>query len=152
VRLPRGEISRFEFGEVWVTKGSVEWEYSQTFLPNPGSVGNARRFAASTMGEWGLEPDDVALAVSELATNAFRHGCSPFTVSLFRGGLDGRDVVVEVADESQAPPSKTVALPTDTTGRGLMLIDAISADWGFRPSPGGKVVWARFDCPFSRNP
>jgi anti-sigma regulatory factor (Ser/Thr protein kinase) len=127
----------------------VDWEQSRTFARSPESVGHARRFATDILRQWGLQADDVALAVSELTTNAFIHGVSPFTVSLFRGGSDGRKVVVEVGDESQTPPAMTMAAPADSFGRGLMLVEKLSADWGFTPSPQGKVVWALFDCPVS---
>lgn len=31
--------------------------------------------------------------------------------------------------------------PTAVTGRGLLLISAVSDRWGVEPSPDGKVVW-----------
>ena len=45
----------------------------------PGSVSAARRFTTLTMTRWGLAErgDDVAIVVSELLSNALRHGLPP---------------------------------------------------------------------------
>jgi anti-sigma regulatory factor (Ser/Thr protein kinase) len=56
----------------------------------PASVPKARRAVAEIARDFGAEPGDVALAVSEAVTNAVTHG--------YRDGRGGR-VMVEVADE-----------------------------------------------------
>lgn len=38
-------------------------------------------------------------------------------------------------------PVRQEAGPGDDSGRGLMIIDALSADWGTYPEAAGKVVW-----------
>ncbi|WP_214111345.1 ATP-binding protein [Acrocarpospora catenulata] len=52
--------------------------------------------------------------------------------------------VIEVWDPSRQPPR--LVEPTGDTigGRGLVLVDAVSEEWGYRrPASGGKVVYAR---------
>jgi hypothetical protein len=52
-------------------------------------------------------------------------------------------VVLEVWDRSRLPPRLTVAGEDDVGGRGLRLVDAVCAGWGYRwPRTGGKIVWA----------
>lgn len=80
---------------------------------------------------------DVALAVSELVTNAIRHGDAPVTLTVTpRKGA----VRIEVTD---ANPSLFVSAggPMDEGRRGLRLIDAVCKAWGWHPVDGGKCVW-----------
>jgi len=32
--------------------------------------------------------------------------------------------------------------PTERSGRGLLIVDALSNCWGCTPTPDGKVMWA----------
>jgi hypothetical protein len=57
---------------------------------------------------------------------------------------------VEVVDPrgDRRPLARRTASPTDETGRGLVLIDALAARWGSEPwAPAGKVVWAELALP-----
>jgi anti-sigma regulatory factor (Ser/Thr protein kinase) len=118
---------------------------SETFLPAPAQVGAARHFARSVAADLGCEADDLELVVSELATNACMHACSPFTLSLTR---QGPRVLVEVADE--VSPAAVMLRPSDdgaTTGRGLHIVECVALAWGVRRfEPHGKAVWAELDC------
>lgn len=111
------------------------------------SVREARRVARETMHDWGLESvsDDVQLGVSELVTNAVRHARTDVVMTLV---LDGK-VIVEVKDSD--PELRHPAVPTKdplaTSGRGLQIVSAVSADWGVRSVPDGKVVWFALDLP-----
>ena len=109
------------------------------------SVADARQ-AARTWLEGHGAADDVAgrviLVVSELVTNAVRHGGTGWVLSLRRSSDDGK-VVVRVSDTGPGAPSITLAADDATSGRGLALVAALSDGWGWDPSPtGGKVVWA----------
>jgi len=57
---------------------------------------------------------------------------------------DGTRVVVEVWEEIPIAPVARPADANDESGRGLMLVEAYCAQWGYGSSPGwpGKVVWA----------
>jgi hypothetical protein len=122
--------------------------------PDGTSPRIARDFTSATLGSWGLAEltDDAVVIVSELVTNAIRHGrCDlsetaderPVRLSLVR---NGRFVVCIVTDPSGEDP--TVRSPDDgcETGRGLQVIEALSRAWGWSPLPGmGKAVWAAID-------
>ncbi|MFF3750612.1 ATP-binding protein [Streptomyces sp. NPDC002018] len=98
----------------------------------------------------------VELAVSELVTNAVRHGlclcgCTRGPVSLAILRTEKR-LRVEVADPSRTPPrwpAGTGSAGQDAwdlaEGRGLLLVTALAADWGDHAGPvRGKVVWCEF--------
>jgi hypothetical protein len=40
-------------------------------------------------------------------------------------------------------PSPCQPAPDDESGRGLLLVDALSHSWGVKPRQVGKTVWAR---------
>ena len=115
------------------------------FEPRAGDVRAARHFAAAEASGWGVDPHDLEIVVGELAANAFRHAATPFTVSVCY--LDG-NLTIEVADGSRAlpdpAPAGSAGVPpiNRTTGRGLLMVEALVRAWGARSAPGGKVVWA----------
>lgn len=120
----------------------------------PGSVSAARRFATLTMTRWGLAErgDDVAIVVSELLSNALRHGLAPLADGCpdrpIRLGLvhSGPSVLCAVADPSDLLPVPREADCLDESGRGLHVIASLSDQWGSCMARGrpGKVVWATF--------
>ncbi|QIK74758.1 MEDS domain-containing protein [Nocardioides piscis] len=114
---------------------------SSVHLPVPAAVGSARRFVRDAVTTWGLADlaGDVALITSELATNAVKHGASPFRTTLVRA--DG-GVLVAVEDGSSAWPELQDALPGDQDGRGMAIIATLSRRSGCQSTPGGKVAWA----------
>ncbi|MBG0815781.1 SpoIIE family protein phosphatase [Planomonospora sp. ID82291] len=107
--------------------------------PDTRSAAKARTFVRATLAEWGLESvaDGAELMVSELVTNAVRHGEGPVGLRLLRGP----SLVCEVADRSLAMPVMREATGTDDSGRGLQLINWVAHRWGTRPTPQGKIVW-----------
>ena len=87
-----------------------------------------------------VDPADASLVASELAANALVHAAGMFTVTVRSG--DGR-VVIEVTDENPVMPALTSPGPDAVSGRGLLMVEAVSAAWGVRKGPGsGKTVWA----------
>ena len=117
------------------------------------SVGAAREFSLATMRRWGVadRADDIAIVVSELLTNALRHGV-PDTVTPRRRwpvrlGLvqPGRYVLCAVADPGRRLPVPREPDYLAESGRGLHVISALSDTWGATtPTDAGKVVWALF--------
>lgn len=88
----------------------------------------------------------VELLAGELVSNALVHTGAPARVRMFQG----EKLRIEVVDASPRPPLGREASGDDEYGRGLLLVDALATDWGWRPSrDGGKVVWARLDAPLS---
>lgn len=120
--------------------GSGPLEARLGLRPVPASAGLARRFVARTLAGWGRDDvsDDVTLLVSELVTNAVLHARSDLLLVVVseRGRLR-----VEVQDASPAAPVPRAAAADAMTGRGMALVENLSAEWGVRRTSGGKGVW-----------
>ena len=122
------------------------------------SVRRARDFTLATLRRWGLAPlgDDMSIVVSELLTNALRHGRHDRETGTgrrtggwpIRLGLLCRDdcVLCAVADPSPQPPVMREPDYLAETGRGLHVVASLSENWGCCtvPRQDGKVVWALF--------
>ena len=113
---------------------------TRTFPHEPQSVPAARRFATSALRGASQETlEAVELMVSELATNCIRHTDSGFDLTIIRNGSDIR---VEATDHAGGVPTMRSPEPTDPSGRGLKIIDMLSAGWGVQSgAPEGKTVW-----------
>jgi two-component sensor histidine kinase len=91
----------------------------------------------------------VTLIVAELANNAAQHG--RVAGRDFRLGLctvGEATVRVEVTDaRSERLPVALTPRSDTTTGRGLVLVDALATRWDVRPRVGapGKTVRAEYD-------
>jgi serine phosphatase RsbU (regulator of sigma subunit)/anti-sigma regulatory factor (Ser/Thr protein kinase) len=87
--------------------------------------------------------DDAALVAAELLANAGQHGAAPIAVCV---SGDGSRLRIEVRDASPRSPVRPSPSLSNMTGRGLSLVEAVTARWGVDREPsGGKVVWAEFD-------
>jgi anti-sigma regulatory factor (Ser/Thr protein kinase) len=101
--------------------------------------------------EWGLaDLSDIAeLLVSELMTNAvqaserLRPRADLTGVPVVRLWLisDQNSIVIHVWDGNSEMPIRRDAGPDADSGRGLLLVDALGADWGAYRKQDGKVVW-----------
>jgi serine/threonine-protein kinase RsbW len=113
---------------------------TRTFPHEPESVPAARRFAISVLHGTSAETlEAVELMVSELATNCIRHTDSAFDLTVIR---DGCDIRVEAHDHAGGKPTMRSPKPTDPSGRGLKIIDMLSAGWGVdSEAEAGKTVW-----------
>jgi serine/threonine-protein kinase RsbW len=87
--------------------------------------------------------DDLAVVATELAANAIQHTASG------RGGLFGVEVVqrrdrirVTVTDEGGQTVPRIVEDPVSEKGRGLRLVDGLSAGMGVSGDCRGRRVWA----------
>jgi anti-sigma regulatory factor (Ser/Thr protein kinase) len=88
------------------------------------------------------------LLVSELVTNALRHGRPP--VELRIRTARGRVLRIEVLDGAVGEdPVPSEAPPDAISGRGLSIVAALAVRWGTEAAASGKVVWAELD-PSSR--
>ncbi len=117
----------------------------RTFTSTPASAGMARRFVEAVLTDGGM--GDLAytatLLVSELVANAVLHtGDSPIEVVVKPTGDGAR---VEVHDASPVLPVRKNYSNMSGTGRGLMLVERMAADWGAEPTAAGKMVWFELD-------
>lgn len=112
----------------------------------PEAAKAARAFTTSTLREWQLDElvQEAVLIASELVTNAVRHGL---------GGTDdgvelawqrqAARVICMVTDRSPRPPVLGSADQDAESGRGLQVVQAIAATWGWMLlSATSKAVWA----------
>lgn len=106
----------------------------------PGAVGIGRRFVVLTLAAWDCSAlaDSARLLVSEVLTNAVRHGLGPIELRLRRSE---RELTVEVTDRAPVAPNRRQADEDDESGRGLLLVEALTDQWGTRPTDDGKSVW-----------
>jgi anti-sigma regulatory factor (Ser/Thr protein kinase) len=97
----------------------------------PVQVGHAREQARQALARWGLgEHADLAeLIVSELATNAIRHGDGALRV---RVSYASGELRVEVHDNAAGRPVRQRATADDESGRGLALLDGLIGPHGGR--------------------
>ncbi|MFE7662933.1 ATP-binding protein [Streptomyces celluloflavus] len=115
------------------------------FRIRKSSVPAARHHVEALLTEWKLGGlvDAAALITSELTGNVISHakGTGEFfeLVLRRRGGL----LILEVSDSYQwRMPELRKPGPDDLSGRGLLIADALSENWGIRPRDPGKTVWA----------
>jgi len=117
-------------------------EASLTLPAELKSVSQARRFLRDALEKWQVTGFELAApqVLTELVTNAALHARSAYTVHL-RAEADA--VLIEVTDSSPALPQARHYGTGATTGRGIALVEALSAAWGVQSSPTGKTVWCR---------
>jgi len=110
-------------------------------LPSePASIGRARHAVVRTCQAWDIpEAANAELVVSELVANAVLHGYGHVSLQLYDTG-DG--LRIEVEDGNPAPPVTTDGHPGRVGGFGMQIVERL-ADWGWRQSRGGKLVWAK---------
>ena len=89
-----------------------------------------------------VEATAVAVVVSELVTNSVLHAASTARIQVVAAE---RFVRVEVHDADPTLPVLRHPSPETVTGRGLMLVDALTDRWGAEPTDDGKVVWFELD-------
>jgi anti-sigma regulatory factor (Ser/Thr protein kinase) len=120
--------------------------YRARLATGPAAAGEARRRVRDAIQSWQVPVDlDAALLLtSELVTNAVRHEAGQraqavvLTIACSRGRLR-----VDVHDTSRSLPTMA-EVPADAdaeTGRGLLLVETLSDEWGFYRTPAGKAVY-----------
>lgn len=107
------------------------------------TVASARQFTAETVDVWGVTSrrDDMLLCVSELATNALRHGVPPGRGYRLRL-LVFEDATVRVEVHDSGPGLSRMA--ERPPGLGLTIVAALADAWGALPRAPGKIVWCEF--------
>ncbi|HEX9124189.1 MAG TPA: PAS domain S-box protein [Actinomycetota bacterium] len=89
--------------------------------------------------------DNLRLLVSELVTNAIRHGpADPEATVAVTVSLDGRTVHVEVEDGGGGFRARLGPAEDGTSGWGLYLVDQLATRWGIREGEPTRV-WFELD-------
>ena len=107
------------------------------------AVPTARTWARVILPGWGLArlADDGGLILSELVTNSVVHAYGR-AVGIWLM-TDRERLIIMVGDPSPAMPVRAVTQDTDeSSGRGLVIVSALAAQWGAYRVPSGKIVWA----------
>ncbi|MEV5707808.1 ATP-binding protein [Actinoallomurus sp. NPDC052274] len=121
----------------------------------PTAAGQARAYTRSALRSWRLDVliDTAELLVSELVTNAVtatgavtcpvRTGRRIKEPSIYLClSAFAETLLIEVWDRSDDPPHRRTASDDDENGRGLLLVQALSKNWGYESlHSGGKIVW-----------
>ncbi len=119
---------------------------SVTIPALPEQVQVARAFVAGVLGRSHPHADVAVLLASELVTNSLRHSGSAVPGGLVTVTVTacGEGVRIEVTERSG--DGVPVLKPADGGGeaegsRGLLLVDALAAQWGYQRGEGLATTW-----------
>ena len=114
------------------------------------SPARARAWTEMWLASWDINDEGITtLLVSELVTNVVKHTHTTSTLTL---AVAGGMIAVGVADGASSrpviPAQRSVLSPPSPlvvpeSGRGLMIVEALSDSWGVTPFGRGKQVWFR---------
>lgn len=112
---------------------------ARKFCCQPESVPAARQFVRDVLRDQSHEVlEAVELMASELAANCVQHAQTSFELMI---NDEQQQIRVEVRDMGDGRPVPRSPTPTERTGRGLRIVEAMSDTWGIDPSSRGKTVW-----------
>jgi anti-sigma regulatory factor (Ser/Thr protein kinase) len=123
---------------------NCDWSHQVVLEAEPVSPSIARDFVSEHLAAHQLPElvEDMRLVVSELATNAVAHAQTAFLVTL---SMADERVRVAIQDGSTATPVRLTPDPMALGGRGLMIVEVLSQEWGTTTDAAGlKSVWASF--------
>ncbi|MGQ4486149.1 SpoIIE family protein phosphatase [Streptomyces sp. SAS_281] len=110
---------------------------------DPEGLSEARTIVRQALTDWDMAElaDDAELVTGELLVNVLLHteGGAVLTLEVLPEPV--RRVRLSVQDRSSAWPRRRSPGETATSGRGLLLLDAVSTRWGIEPRGEGKAVW-----------
>ncbi len=114
---------------------------------DPQGLSDARAAVTQALRDWGLPElaDDAELLTGELLVNVLLHteGGAVLTLEVLPEPV--RRVRLSVQDRSSAWPRRRTPGEAATSGRGLLLLDALASRWGVEPRGEGKAVWCEIE-------
>ncbi|MEU7583732.1 ATP-binding protein [Streptomyces sp. NPDC041068] len=125
-------------------------EITERLSATPRGARLARRLARYHLDGWGIAYDSelsgaAEAIVAELAINAVTHGRVPgrdFELSLTLHADTLRIEVTDTRGERTPPETPEPPAPDGESGRGLVIVAALAAEWGVDGRTVGKTVWA----------
>jgi anti-sigma regulatory factor (Ser/Thr protein kinase) len=117
-----------------------------TLPGTPFSARMARFYVRAALDYHDLDDyaEDIETVASELVSNAIAHAGAPsFGLELLRMKSSG-GVAVVVTDPCPRPPAMHRTAEGAERGRGLVIVEALSASWGWTRHDSGKAVFAIF--------
>ncbi|MFI6524557.1 ATP-binding protein [Streptomyces uncialis] len=138
-REPQLGLDAIAFG---ARPGAFE-SVAERMVCRPSAARQARRLVSAALGAWGMAElcADAQQIVSELVANVVTHtNCATFRLEVRRG--TSGVVRVEVGDRSRVIPEPQRPGACSESGRGLLMVEALSFRWGCEQRRRGKVVWA----------
>ncbi|MFJ4840276.1 SpoIIE family protein phosphatase [Streptomyces sp. NPDC088746] len=110
---------------------------------DPQGLSEARSIVRQALTDWELAglADDAELVTGELLVNVLLHteGGAVLTLEVLPEPV--RRIRLSVQDRSSVWPRRRTPGETSTSGRGLLLLDAVAERWGIEPRGEGKAVW-----------
>jgi anti-sigma regulatory factor (Ser/Thr protein kinase) len=127
------------------TLAHPELQEVHVILPaTPRAAALARQATRRALKVWSLVhlQDDANLVVSELVSNAVRHGSGHRAEITLRMKATNNCLRIEVHDADPAMPVPRTPASLDESGRGFIVVEALTAKWGIQETEMGKAVWA----------
>jgi serine/threonine-protein kinase RsbW len=118
-----------------------------TLEARPESVGEARRRLAALSAPFldAVQRDHLKLVISEVVTNAIRHGASDAVVTVAVTPKE-EFLCVQVTDAGGGLAPKPQALASDEDGGfGLFLVERLTRRWGVTRENDHTRVWFELD-------
>ncbi|MER6120381.1 SpoIIE family protein phosphatase [Streptomyces sp. NPDC001743] len=110
---------------------------------DPEGLSDARTIVRQALTDWNMAElaDDAELVTGELLVNVLLHteGGAVLTLEVLPEPV--RRIRLSVQDRSSVWPRRRTPGETATSGRGLLLLDAVTTRWGIEPRGEGKAVW-----------
>ncbi|MFD4029613.1 SpoIIE family protein phosphatase [Streptomyces sp. NPDC058637] len=110
---------------------------------DPEGLSDSRAIVRQALSDWDMADlaDDAVLVTGELLVNVLLHteGGAVLTLEVLPEPV--RRIRLSVQDRSSVWPRRRTPGETSTSGRGLLLLDAVAICWGIEPRGEGKAVW-----------
>lgn len=123
------------------TRPTALHRHRVTLAAGPAAAAEARGQVRAAICTWDVpvDPGVAVLLTSELITNAIRY--EPGETVMLAVTCSGDRLRVDVHDTSRSLP-EPADVPADAeSGRGLMLVASLSAEWGYYRTRAGKAVY-----------
>jgi len=125
----------------------VDRRATLTLVAEPAAAKDARTWIGTLAGSLvsGERLNDLRLVVTEIVTNAIRHGDPGGSLVLAATPKDGY-LCVQVTDDGPGiAPRPRALVPDEDGGFGLFLVERLTRRWGLTRERGRTRVWFELD-------